>query len=123
METGKHPCKGDYLDKFIQPAVLSLLCEGSFHGFYLLAELERRKLVSGADATGFYRSLHKLEEDGKLSSQWEIPKGEKPRKLYSITPKGLSCLKNWQNTLKNYLLLVDSISAAVDRAVEIREKA
>lgn len=118
--TVKKPCKGDYLDKLLQPAILSLLCEGDYHGFYLLAELERRSLVSDADATGFYRTLHKLEADGKLNSRWEVTKGEKPRKVYSITEVGISCLKNWQNTLKGYMKLVMDMSSAVDRALEKR---
>lgn len=113
----KHPCKGDYLDKFLQPAILSLLCEGSYHGFFLLSELERRELVADADATGFYRTLHKLEADEKLRSEWTLDSGEKPKKVYRITEKGILCLKNWQYTLKNYLKLVGDMSAAVDRAI------
>jgi len=117
MDAVKRPCKGDYLDKFLQPAILSLLCEGSYHGFYLLTELERRGLVSNADATGFYRTLHKLEDDGKLSSTWDVGEGEKPKKVYSITEKGITCLKNWQNTLKSYVKLVEDMSCAVDKAL------
>lgn len=117
MEQIKRPCKGDYLDKLLQPAILSLLCEGSYHGFFLLSELERRGLVADADATGFYRTLHKLEADEKLSSEWTLESGEKPKKVYNITGKGVLCLKNWQCTLKNYFKLVGDMSAAVDRAI------
>ena len=53
----KCPCKGDYLDKLVQPAILSVLCEGPAYGLELLRELERRHLADGADVTGFYRSL------------------------------------------------------------------
>lgn len=114
----KHPCKGDYLDKFIQPAILSLLCEEPAHGFYLLAELTRRGLVSNVDTTGFYRTLHKLEADGKLTSAWENNVGDKQKKNYTITEKGLKCLQDWQNTLHSYIILVKDISTAVDKALE-----
>lgn len=113
----KHPCKGDYLDKFIQPAILSLLTEHAAHGFYLLEELERRGLVSNADAAGFYRTLRRLEQDGKLTAEWEVGGGEKPRKIYTITEKGVRCLQNWQKTLHDYIHLVQRISLAVDGAL------
>ena len=113
----KCACKGDYLDKFIQPALLSLLCEKEAHGFYLLEELARRELVSGADAAGFYRTLHKLEQDGKIDSHWQTEKGEKPRRVYSINEKGLCCLKNWQATLKDYGAKIEQINEAVNKAV------
>lgn len=113
----KHPCKGDYLDKFLQPAILSLLCERSAHGFYLLEELERRALVSNADAAGFYRTLRRLEQDGKLTAEWEVGRNEKPKKVYAITEKGIHCLQNWQKTLHDYIHLVQRISQSVDAAV------
>lgn len=113
----KCPCKGDYLDKFVQPAILSLLCEGPAHGFFLLAELEQRGLMSKVDATGFYRALRKLEEDGKLNSMWSIEAGEKPKKVYSITEPGLQCLQNWRVTLKAYIEHVVRIYEAADEAL------
>ncbi len=114
----KCACKGDYLDKFIQPAILALICEKPAHGFFLLAELEKRGLVTGIDATGFYRTLRKFEEDGKLRSTWNIEEGEKPKKVYSITPAGLACLKNWQRTMQEYIVQISAISRAVDAALE-----
>ena len=114
----KCACKGDYLDKFIQPAILALICRRPAHGFFLLSELEKQGLVSDIDTTGFYRTLRKLEEDGKLSSVWNIEAGEKPKKVYSLTPAGLDCLKNWQKTLQEYIVQISAISRAVDKALE-----
>lgn len=113
----KCACKGDFLDKFIQPAILSLLCEGPGHGLYLLTELETRGLVSDVDATGFYRTLHKLEEDGKLQAEWITESGGKAKKQYAITETGLRCLQNWQITLNNYIRLLQKIQIAVDTAL------
>ena len=64
----KCPCKGDYLDKLLQPAILAVLSEGPAYGLELLRALERRHLAGGAAVTGFYRALKKLESAGKLSS-------------------------------------------------------
>ena len=79
--------------------------------------MERRGLVSDADAAGFYRMLRKFESDGKLDGMWDLRENEKPRKVYAITEKGRLCLKNWQDTLHQYNCLVQKISQAVDRAV------
>ena len=114
----KCACKGDFLDKFIQPAILSMVYEKPAHGFYLLAELESRGLVNTVDTAGFYRTLRKFEKDGKLTSEWSVEEGEKPRKVYSITEAGIHCLRNWQNTLHSYIPLIDRISSAVDRSLK-----
>ena len=113
----KCACKGDYLDKFIQPAILAMIHEKPAYGFYLLAEMESRELVDKVDATGFYRTLRKLEEDGKLSSEWQIEEGEKPKKVYTITDDGRACLNNWQKTLHDYIGLLGRISDTVDQSL------
>ena len=69
------------------------------------------------DATGFYRTLRKLEEDGKLSSEWRIEAGEKPKKVYTITDDGRACLNNWQKTLHDYIGLLGRISDTVDQSL------
>ena len=97
----KCPCKGDYLDKLVQPAILSVLCEGPAYGLEL------------------YRSLKKLEADGKLSSVWQTENGERPRRVYTLTESGRRCLKNWRRTLHAYLKDVRRTSAAVDAACEL----
>lgn len=114
----KHPCKGDYLDKFVQPSILAVLSGGPAYGLELLHELERRHLADGADSAGFYRALKKLESGGKLVSAWETEAGARPRRVYSITEKGRRCLSNWRQTLRGYLLDVRRVSEAVDAACE-----
>ena len=49
----KCPCKGDYLDKLIQPSILALLCEGPAYGLELLHELTGAGLRTGRTAPGF----------------------------------------------------------------------
>ena len=39
------PCKGSFLDKFLQPAVLVVLSKGSSHGFQMIADLEKSGMV------------------------------------------------------------------------------
>lgn len=114
----KRPCKGDFLDKFVQPAILSLLCERPAHGFYLLAELNARGLARDVDATGMYRSLHRLEQDGKLTCKWDSEEGSKPRKVYFITDSGIQCLRNWQQALHKYIVDIERISETIDNTLD-----
>jgi len=117
----KHPCHGDYLERFVQPAILSILTEGPAHGYYILGQMEERGIASELDSTGLYRSLKKLEDGGKLTSEWETPEGEKPRKIYTITEKGYRCLSNWHRTLLAYKVHVENMAAVVDKALEGKE--
>lgn len=114
----KCPCLGAYLEKFTQPAILLLLKEGGpAHGFKLLSEIKERGLVDCVDAAGFYRTLKRLNEDGKLDSAWDLTPGQKARRVYSITEKGRWCLANWQNTLHNYRRNIDDIIDALDETL------
>ena len=103
MKTGKCACKGDFLDRFIQPEILTLLCGQPMHGFSILKEYNRRTGVAGAiDPTGLYRTLKKMEENGLLASDLDTMSTSKPRRIYSVTSEGLSCLARWRTTLAEY---------------------
>ena len=53
----KHPCKGDYLDKFVQPSILAVLSGGPAYGLELLHELERRHLADGAERLAYEKII------------------------------------------------------------------
>lgn len=107
-------CKGDYLEKFIQPCVLMLLCAGPAHGFKLFAEIRARGLAGRVDATGFYRTLKKLEQDGKLTADWVVEPGQKPRRVFTLTADGLACLRQWRLTLDAYKAHIDHIAGSIE---------
>ncbi len=68
------PCKGKYLDKMLQPAILTLLYHESLHGFVLIQKLGENPMFGGSmpDKTGVYRYLKKMEESQLLESDWEL---------------------------------------------------
>ena len=41
IENEKCACRGSFLDKFLQPALLIILSKGPAHGFLMLQELEK----------------------------------------------------------------------------------
>ena len=107
----KCACQGAFLDKFIQPAILVVLSRGSSHGFQMIADLERSGMVSGdsLDPAGLYRTLKKMEGSGLVTSVWDTESASKPRRVYSITPAGRSCLDQWRETLEEYRANLDAI--------------
>lgn len=100
----KCACKGSFLDKFLQPALLIVLSRGPSHGFQLIADLEASGMVSGdsLDPAGLYRTLKRMEAGEAVTSYWDTESFSKPRRIYSITPYGLECLGYWEETLREY---------------------
>ena len=115
----KCPCKGDYLDKLVQPAILSVLCEGPAYGLELLRELERRHLADGADVT---RLLPLAQEArGRRQAQLRLADGERrapPARIHAhrVRPP---LPEERRRTLHAYLKDVRRTSAAVDAACEL----
>ena len=75
--------------------ILRLLCHEKKYGYELLVEMSQKssgffKVKEGT----LYPILYKLEEDGFVISEWEIPHDKtRAKKYYSITQKGKEELK------------------------------
>lgn len=116
------PCKGKNLDRLLQPAILLALSEGEMHGFAIINAIGHGAVCGGnaPDATGVYRYLKRMEESGLLASRWVTDDaGDKPRRLYSITPHGRHCRDNWAAVLKPYAAAIDTLS---NQLTQISEK-
>lgn len=102
MNYGKCACKGNFLDRFIQPAILTALYDEPLHGFSLLKKMKDNGLTGegAVDPTGLYRTLKKMEAAGLLSS--EVENAKKTRRVYAITDEGKDCLVSWKETLESY---------------------
>src|SRR5438552_662091 len=81
--------------------VLAVLRDGAFHGYALLREVNRRMgdILEFKQGT-LYPVLYALEHDDMIRGQWEHPPGERPRKVYHITPAGLAELERRLQTWK-----------------------
>lgn len=104
IEAEKCACKGSFLDKFLQPALLVVLSRGKSHGFQMISDLEASGMVSGdsLDPAGLYRTLKRMEAAGLVTSYWDTESGSKPRRIYEITQQGRGCLGTWETTLTEY---------------------
>jgi PadR family transcriptional regulator PadR len=75
--------------------ILSLLAEQPMYGYQIAQELEQRSEGYFTMKEGLlYPALHRMEQDGLLSSEWRTVAGARRRKYYFITKKGHKVLAN-----------------------------
>jgi PadR family transcriptional regulator, regulatory protein PadR len=73
------------------PMVLGILAEGESYGYAILRRINE---LSGGELDWteglVYPLLHRLERRGSVESSWRSVAGERRRKYYRITDKGMS---------------------------------
>jgi len=84
-------------------AVLAAHPEG-LHGYGIVQELAQVPQFADCppDMTGLYRVLKSMEEEGYLSSEWDLAVSGPARRVYQLTPDGRECLVYWSQTLQRY---------------------
>jgi PadR family transcriptional regulator PadR len=109
----KCSCKGNNLDKLIQPNILIILAKQNLHGYSIIQELENKNLFidERVDNTGVYRALKTLEDREMIRFEWVMDTSGPAKKNYMITEKGLECLGNWISTLEDYKKTIETIIA------------
>lgn len=114
----KCPCRGSFLDRFLQPSILLLLSREELHGFAILKRLREADFAScqGVDPTGLYRTLRKMESAGLIRSRREAQRSAPARDVYGLTEKGGACLRTWAGTLRTYSDDVERLAEAVATA-------
>ena len=78
-----------------KPIILSILASGESYGYAILQRIEdlSRGELSWDDST-LYPVLHRLENDGLVSSSWRVAANGRRRKYYALTAKGREVLDN-----------------------------
>ncbi len=78
----------DTTQGYLDVLVLRVLSGGPLHGYAVITALKRRSDgVFDLPEGTLYPSLHRLEEAGLLSSDWDDISGRR-RRLYALTPAG-----------------------------------
>lgn len=100
-----HPCTcamGN-LYRFVEPVLLLLLKKkGQSYGYELAAELPRHALTdSSIEAAALYKTLRQLEENGCVTSAWDVDHNGPARRVYSLTERGEEHLDEWTAVLAN----------------------
>ena len=112
------PCSGKNLDKLLQPTILLVLSKGPLYGIDIVYGVSYSPLCKGTlpDPTGVYRYLKKMEQAGLLTSHWEEQEhGNRPKRLYALTPQGEACRSSWVTVLREYAASVRQLTDDLER--------
>ena len=90
--------------------VLSVLADEDRYGYQIIKEIELRSehVFSFKEGT-LYPLLHNFEREGYLKSYWVQNAGERKRKYYSITKKGLKVLAKSKEEWQSYSTAVNKV--------------
>jgi PadR family transcriptional regulator PadR len=89
----RHP-PGGHVRSFVQPRLLFLLARKPTHGYELMEQLNEGE-GAAVDPALLYRTLHRFQADGLVSSTWDTEVPGPARRVYEITPEGLEYLHAW----------------------------
>jgi PadR family transcriptional regulator PadR len=93
--------------------VLAVLRDGAQHGYAILREMNRRMQDAFKFKQGtLYPVLYALEQDGLIIGLWQHQQGERPRKVYTMTPAGRA-------ELERRLKAWSAFTTAMDRVVGV----
>ena len=90
-------CAMGNLYRFVEPVVLFLLkTKGQSYGYDLASELKKHALTDAEiEVAALYRTLRQLEENGNVTSEWNVGGSGPARRLYKLTSKGERHFEEW----------------------------
>jgi len=105
------------VERFAEPALLSLIADGATHGYELLDRLPPLLRGERVDVGNVYRILRGLEEDGLVVSEWRGDLPGPAKRTYELTAEGRAALESWRASLES---LRDEITEFLQRTHEGR---
>jgi len=87
------------IERFGEPALLTLLADGPTHGYELLERLPPLVGDERVDVGNVYRALRALEEEGLVSSEWRADLPGPAKRTYTLTGDGRAVLDLWRGSL------------------------
>ena len=94
--------------------VLSVLEKEDMYGYKIIKEIEMRsEYVFTLKEGTLYPILHAFEKDGYVESYWEGQEGERRRKFYHITSKGIKVLNENKQEWMSYSKAVSRVLGGV----------
>ena len=112
-------CDGGQPKNFARPCLLLLLAEAPAHGYELIERL-RPFGFDLSDPASVYKTLRLLENDGHVTSEWELSTRGPARRVYSITDDGQEMLQAWAQTLaKNREILSMFLGRVTELSVSL----
>ncbi len=114
-------CGMGNLYRFVEPVALLLLkTKGKTHGYDLAGALNDYALSDSIVEPGaLYRTLRRLEENGYVSSTWDVSGAGPARRIYELTPAGDVHLQEWGEVLERLSLSLGRFVLDVRTSVAI----
>ena len=95
----------------VDALLLAVLASGPAHGYAVIEELKRRSggVLAFPEGT-VYPALHRLEADRLVASAWQAG-GRRPRRVYSLTPRGRRALGDRRQEWHRFSRAVEAVLA------------
>jgi DNA-binding PadR family transcriptional regulator len=107
------------LYRYIEPVVLLVLKEErKSYGYDLAEKLTNFALTDARiERASLYRTLRVLEENGHVTSTWDVEGSGPARRVYALTKKGRLHLKEWAQLLRRTGQAMVAFSQRVEEGV------
>ncbi len=85
------------LYRFVEPVALFLVKrKGRSYGYELAGDMREFAFTDAEiEAAALYRTLRQLEQNGCLTSAWDVEGSGPARRVYTLTPRGEQHLREW----------------------------
>lgn len=114
---------GRTLSRLSQPTILTVLAasEVPLHGYVIVQKAAQSPLFGGSkpDATGVYRTLKQMEENGYVTSHWETPQAGPAKRAFELTSAGREALLRWIDSLACYTAAINELREIASDALGI----
>ena len=120
-QEGRFRAKPRLHGEFLATSLLAMLRDWNAHGYQLAKRLGDLGLPP-FDSGTIYRTLRQLEQDGLISSFWDLSASGPARRRYSITKAGETFLSTWIDVLQRVQGLFQSASAAQRAKLDEKEE-
>jgi PadR family transcriptional regulator PadR len=89
--------------------LLAILSAGPAHGYAIIEELRRRSRGAFDLPEGtVYPALHRLEDEGLLTSEWAIEAARR-RRVYALTRRGQARLETRLEAWRQFVGAIDTV--------------
>jgi transcriptional regulator len=93
--------KNDLLQGTLALLVLKTLARGPMHGYGITLHIQMvSKDILRVEEGSLYPALHRLEQEGWVSAEWDMSENNRRARYYRLTAKGRKQLaeeeKNWE---------------------------
>jgi PadR family transcriptional regulator PadR len=113
--------EGEMLKGHLDMIVLATLSAEPLHGYAVIEEIRRRSRGAFELPEGtIYPVLHRLEEEGLLTSRWKMSEAGRERRVYSLTKRGARALADQRATWRRFAEAIGGLFGETTHAAQSR---